>query len=496
MSLSRAFLRLFCLVISLAALPSPLLRAQPPDACPALIQQALLMTETTCAVTGRNQACYASILSEAIPRPDAPAFTFSAVGDLAPVGSIASLHLSGMNVERAEWGVVVLRVQANLPDTLPGQNVTFLLFGDVVLEDRAEPLVQQPLTAHTGVNLRAAPRSDGGLRGSYAAGAAFTATGRHVNAAGETWLRVRYEAERIETGWLIAGAVNASSADLSALPLVDADDFAFGPMQAFYFRSGIGQPACVEAPRDGVLIQTPRGVGRVLFSVNGVEMQLGSTAYLQAQPGRTLDVYLLEGEALLTHERVTQRLLPGMVSRVALDADGNADGPPAFPQPYDLAVVNPLLPPLGALPEPITRIAPPAQPPRATATPLPTVPGRPTLTPTLTLVGGTTGTPEATPVPGEPTPDPEPTREPCPLRNDQSATVLVSYLGQTAQRLRIFRTESDCREVQVGDLSEPGVRVQFISPVGATWIVRDDNGRERGRVQASEANGFYELIVR
>jgi hypothetical protein len=30
-----------------------------------------------------------------------------------------------------------MRVQANLPDTLPGQNVTFLLFGDVELADES-----------------------------------------------------------------------------------------------------------------------------------------------------------------------------------------------------------------------------------------------------------------------------------------------------------------------------------------------------------------------
>jgi hypothetical protein len=38
-----------------------------------------------------------------------------------------------MDETSSTWGVVMMRLQANLPDTLPGQNVTFLLFGDVEL---------------------------------------------------------------------------------------------------------------------------------------------------------------------------------------------------------------------------------------------------------------------------------------------------------------------------------------------------------------------------
>ena len=37
-----------------------------------------------------------------------------------------------------------------------------------------------------------------------------------------------------------------------------------GPMQAFFFRSGIGTTLCDEVPRDGLLIQTPKGLGQDL----------------------------------------------------------------------------------------------------------------------------------------------------------------------------------------------------------------------------------------
>jgi hypothetical protein len=49
------------------------------------------------------------------------------------VSDIQTLRLYPMDETSSTWGVVMMRLQANLPDTLPGQNVTFLLFGDVEL---------------------------------------------------------------------------------------------------------------------------------------------------------------------------------------------------------------------------------------------------------------------------------------------------------------------------------------------------------------------------
>ena len=34
-----------------------------------------------------------------------------------------------------DWGIAVIKAQANLPDALPGQNVTFLLYGDTTLDN-------------------------------------------------------------------------------------------------------------------------------------------------------------------------------------------------------------------------------------------------------------------------------------------------------------------------------------------------------------------------
>ena len=65
-----------------------------------------------------------------------------------------------------------------------------------------------------------------------------------------------------------------------------SDGSDFTPMQAFYFRSGVGDAGCAEAPESGMLIQTPEGVEEVFLNVNGANMLLGSTAFLQAGVNR------------------------------------------------------------------------------------------------------------------------------------------------------------------------------------------------------------------
>lgn len=64
----------------------------------------------------------------------------------------------------------------------------------------------------------------------------------------------------------------------------------FTPMQAFYFRTGIGgeadRPLCNEFPTSGILIQTPQGGQKVELMVNEVRLSVGSTILLEA-PGKT-----------------------------------------------------------------------------------------------------------------------------------------------------------------------------------------------------------------
>lgn len=101
--------------------------------CPSLVNQALNAADQLCEDTGRNQVCYGNVDLTATPQETVQNFSFEQVGDITDVTDLASLRLSPMDEEAGEWGIALMRLQANIPDTLPGQNVTFVLFGNVQL---------------------------------------------------------------------------------------------------------------------------------------------------------------------------------------------------------------------------------------------------------------------------------------------------------------------------------------------------------------------------
>jgi hypothetical protein len=125
--------------------------------CPTIVQTALDAADIMCQNTGRNQACYGNIDISAQAQADVQNFRFQVVGDTVNVSDLQSLKLSPMNEQTGAWGVALLRLQANLPDTLPGQNVTFLLFGDAEITNAVDPTdtTQRPMQAfllRTGVS--------------------------------------------------------------------------------------------------------------------------------------------------------------------------------------------------------------------------------------------------------------------------------------------------------------------------------------------------------
>lgn len=118
-----------------------------PASCPAIVLRALAAADTLCQQTGRNQACYANVALSAFPNPDAIDFQFEQAGDIASVADIDSMILSPMDETLGAWGVALMRLQANLPDSLPGQNVTFVLFGDVSIMPNSSADAASPMQA-------------------------------------------------------------------------------------------------------------------------------------------------------------------------------------------------------------------------------------------------------------------------------------------------------------------------------------------------------------
>ncbi len=105
------------------------------DICPEIVETALAQVDEFCQSLGRNEICYGNVQIDATDFQQLPVESFANQGDVVGVTDIATVSTAPLNVANQTWGVAVMALQANLPDTLPGQNVTFLLFGDVTLEN-------------------------------------------------------------------------------------------------------------------------------------------------------------------------------------------------------------------------------------------------------------------------------------------------------------------------------------------------------------------------
>jgi len=320
--------------------------------CPEIVQTALDATDEQCSSTGRNQACYGNVNLAATPQPGVGDFNFSAPGDRVAVSVIASLSLNSRIEEEGEWGVALMQLQANLPDTLPGQNVTFLLFGDVEIENAVETNVEPVMfdvMALGDISVYTNPSADSAPVSDLFEGDLMTAVGR--NAEG-TWVQV---SESGVSGWVSADEVEAAG-DMDTLSIINPATAGFTPMQAFYFQSGSSDAPCAEAPDSGILVQTPEGVQQIAFTVNDINITLGSTAYLQAQPGGNMTTSVVEGEATVEAGGAAVVVPAGSQVSVPLDTDGRAAGVPSQPQPYNAAKMAVL--PVRVLPRAIT-VSPP-----------------------------------------------------------------------------------------------------------------------------------------
>lgn len=332
--------------------------------CPAIVQTALALVADACTNLGRNQACYGNVNLEAEPLADA-AFTFEQTGDVVNLSDVASLRLSAMDTDEESWGIALLRTQANLPDTLPGQNVTMVLFGEVTMTDAAPgsaeaaseqaSLVFQASNSNV-LNVRSLPSTNGEIVTSLSAGSTFPINGR--NEAGD-WLHVQLEDG--STGWVLATLVSVDG-DVNQLPITDGapvetteEVISYTPMQAFYFSSGIGDSQCAQTPDSGILIQTPEGAGTINLLVNEAAITLGSTAYVQAGAGEmTLNV--IEGHGTVSAFGTTVTIPAGSRARIPINDQGAASGPPVGPEPYDETTFSAL--PVVLLPQQVTIAAP------------------------------------------------------------------------------------------------------------------------------------------
>lgn len=354
------FSRLIVILLSasmiLPALNGPSENTFDAASCPGIVRVALEATDDACADLSTNEACYGHVLVQAQLYAANGTIDFDQVGDTADVLAIESLQLSSMNTTNNEWGVALMNLQTYMQYAEP-EVVTFLLFGDVAVENEIDPVAEITVTinANVHVNVRLRPSINGGAIGTLAPGQAVVANGR---LADSSWVRVAMP-DTGRVGWVSADLVS-SQQPLDTLSVADGRAPYYGPMQAFALRSGVDDSLCPEAPESGILIQTQSGVAEVTLLVNGVDVQLSNaTAFMQAQPNGALTIDVVSGWVNVSVAGATQTGFAGTQIAVPLDGSGYAAGPPTFPTPYDPDNVYSL--PVGSLDNPVA-ILPPLTP--------------------------------------------------------------------------------------------------------------------------------------
>ncbi len=327
--MQRRLLTVLCLMMTLAGLAFSTERGFTQDtggSCPTLVQQALDAVGNSCGGLARNSACYGFNRVNASFSSEVGDDFFSRPADQTNLKVLQSIQTAPLDEKLSEWGVAVMSVQANIPDTLPGQAVSFILLGDVSVEnavpaDQAVAPAANPigLTTINQSNIRTLPTTNSNVIGSVNTGSTLNADA--INPT-KDWLRVVFNDKT--PGW-ISRSLITSDGDLDNLPVFDNNTKT--PMQAFYFKTGVGAPSCNTAP-DALVVQGPDRVA-VDITANGANIRIGSTIALRTIEGNKMQIITIHGEA-----RVNGVNIPiGFTSTVQLGEDGKTVvGEPSDPR--------------------------------------------------------------------------------------------------------------------------------------------------------------------
>lgn len=288
--------------------------------CPELVEIALEATDEACLEIGTNTACYGHSVIDAEPHPETDALVFTRPGDKEQLLDIQGLRLSAMDVGTGAWGVALMKLLAYVNNSQP-EDVTFLLFGNVEIENMVEPTFTLEVTLNEAFQLRLAPVADAEVVTTVTAGEVVIAKQRLADGS---WLRVEV-LENGWVGWLPANVVKPANG-LDELKVVEVFEPYYGPMQAFFLTTGKDDASCPEAPESGLLIQTPQGVAEVTLVINGVNIQFSDTAFVQAQPNGNMTVEVIRGWAAVETETGWQTVAPGMQSNIPMSSSLSSNG--------------------------------------------------------------------------------------------------------------------------------------------------------------------------
>jgi LysM repeat protein len=304
----------FTAFVVLIGLFSVVMAQQAEDAaCPALVELALSQVGNNCGDLGRNSACYGFNQVEATFIDVVDTVPFDRPADRAELKVLQSLQTSPADLGLNQWGIAVLNIQADIPDTLPGQAVTFLLMGDTEIENAVPPTSDQPpvtVITQKAAELRAGQGRESGILTTVPAGTVVNAV-----AMSEDGDLIRVITD-VGTGWLPRTALNKIPA-LNDLPILARTGQT--PMQSFFFRTRPGGTDCVQTP-SLLAVRSPENL-KVELTANGATFRLGSLVVMRMSPeGDTMNMMVLEGEMVMNPDTPDEMRVPeGMMTSHCMD---------------------------------------------------------------------------------------------------------------------------------------------------------------------------------
>jgi hypothetical protein len=286
----------------MAAVPVSGDSAQIPDFAAAF--QAMLLA---CANTGIDQACYGGGEVQATTLSGEPASAFRQPGDLIDLAGVEGLQVRS---PAGEWGLALVRLQADLE---PGQSVNMILMGDGQISG-------------LDVDVADAVFIPTMLPGDSAAGGATAVPPAQADALPDL------------TGMDPRALPGAGLPGLGATPVppmarqneVQASDLLpagrVDALQRFSFSSRPNPAGQVE-PLNGLLISTQASGEVASLSINSASFHLGSTVFVQAQPGADMTVATSEGSAMVETGDSIAYGVAGTQVALPLTSDGQVTAP-------------------------------------------------------------------------------------------------------------------------------------------------------------------------
>jgi len=203
------------LAITLSASPSPTIilkaSAANPLSCQEVLAQAFNILQNSCGQLGRNKVCYGNDSVKAEPNGDS-VLKFDKAGDTAAIESVRTIETSPLNLSTGTWGLSVLKLQANLPDSLPGQNVTFLVYGNTHIDNTSGDMRSFYFSSGLGTpDCKEAPHDGIVVKSPNHAQVTFTANGVDITIASTVLLSA--EPNKTMTVGLVEGHAQVSTSD-------------------------------------------------------------------------------------------------------------------------------------------------------------------------------------------------------------------------------------------------------------------------------------------